>query len=101
ERVVDLVALGDDQEPRRAAIEAMDDPGAPGVLAAGGTAVERLREGPRPMTASGMHDQAGRLVDDEQVGILEGDPELDSLPGRRIDRVALARRVVGRDGDSR
>ena len=76
QRAVDLVVLGDDQQPRGVAIEPMDDPRPRRLLATGGPPLERLRERSHPVTARRMHDHAGRLVDHQQVLVLVGDAEL-------------------------
>ena len=48
------------EQPRRVAIEAMHDPGARGVVAAGGDRAQRLRERPRAVPARRVHDDARR-----------------------------------------
>ena len=75
QRAVDRVALGDDQQTRGVAVEAMDDSGPPRLLAAGRAPVQRLRERAGAVPAGGVDDDAGRLVDDEQVLVLVGDRE--------------------------
>ena len=69
------LALGDDEQTRRVPIEPVNDPCSTGVLPALGTRGERLREGARPVTPSGMHDHSRGLVDDHQMRILEDDLE--------------------------
>ena len=85
QRAMDRVVLGDDQQPGGVAIEPMDDPRPPRLLAAGGPPLERLGERPGPVTARGMHDHPGRLVDDQQVLVLVGDAEVRALV-HRCDR---------------
>ena len=72
QRRVRLLGARDDEQPGGVAVEAVDDAGALGV-AAGGAVREQLRERVLAMALGGMHDDAGRLVDDEQVLVLVGD----------------------------
>ena len=52
----------------------MDDPGAPRLLAAGAARpAKRLRQRPGRVAPGGVDDDAGRLVDDEQILVLVGD----------------------------
>ena len=86
QRAVDLVRSGDHEQPRGVAVEAVHDPGAVGLVAPGGGSRQRLRERPVPVAAGRMHDDPGRLVDDQQVLVLVGDRERHrrtSAPRRR------------------
>jgi len=86
---VGLLGPGDDKESRRVAVEAVDDarplrdvpPGDP-------SREERLHERPARVARRGMDDDPGRLVDDEQVLVLVGDPQL-ALLGLEGDVVPL------------
>jgi hypothetical protein len=66
---------GDDHQPRRVAIQAVDDAG-PLRVAAGDLAGEGVDERPARVTRTGVHDEAGRLVDHEQVLVLQHDLRL-------------------------
>ena len=74
----------------------MDDPRPPRVLAAAGATGERLRQRAVAVAARGMHDDARRLVDDDQMLVLERDGERRHRRVR-IRRDARLRRLV--DGD--
>src|SRR5665213_660178 len=50
----------------------MHDPG-PALFPTGGKRSQQLRERSLTVPAGGMHDQTGRLVDDQQVVVLVGD----------------------------
>src|SRR5262245_63560214 len=78
EALVRLLGSRNDQEPRGVAIEPVDDSG-PLLLPARGSACEPMDERPGHMPGSRVHDDACRLVDDEQVLVLVGDAELDVL----------------------
>ena len=84
-------------------------PGARGVLAAGRRPAQRLRERARAVPARRVHDDAGGLVDHEQVLVLVGRPRrarrravgrrrllglVDRRPARRRSAVALGRRAA-------
>ena len=85
ERAMDGVVLGDDQQPRGVAVKPMDDSGTPRLLAAGAAPGQRLRERAGPVTARRMDDDAGGLVDDQQVLVLVGHRE------RHVHRFDLGR----------
>ena len=70
ERAVHGIALGDHQQPRGVAVQAVHDPGAVRVITAGGAVRERLRKRPALMPARGVHDHPGRLVDHDQGVVL-------------------------------
>ncbi len=76
QRAVHVVVLGDDQQPARVAVQAMDDPRPPGLLAAAGAPGQRLRERALAMPARRVHDDARGLVDDDQMLVLQSDGEL-------------------------
>ncbi len=81
-----LRRAGDDQEPRRVPVEAMDDP-RPLRLVPAGRRVSHEAVDERAARVAGrrVDDDPGRLVDDEQVRVLVGDPQLHllGLDGRR------------------
>ncbi len=87
-RAQNRLALGRQQQAAGVAVQAVHDAAAVGVDAARG---ERLRQRAGPVAGRGMHDQAGRLVDDEQRVVLVGDVERDGRPRRR--HVAGRRRL--------
>jgi hypothetical protein len=92
---VHRVALGHDEQPRGVAVQAMDDARPPGVVAARRAPGQRLGQRALAVPARRMHDDAGRLVDDDEVLVLVGDREVGH---RRIGvgRDARLRRVVDR-----
>jgi hypothetical protein len=80
EAPVDVVRAGDDQQPRRVAVQPVDDAGPLGLVAA------RDRVGREPMDeraarvpGRGVDDDARRLVDNEQVLVLVRDSKRDVL----------------------
>ena len=81
----------------------MHDPGAPGIAAGAAVAREGLRERSVAVRPGRVHDDAGGLVDDDQLRILVSDDELRELAGRvdhrngrrrDHDRLAAAQPVV-------
>jgi hypothetical protein len=93
QRGVGLLGLRHDEQPRRVAVEAVDDAGPLRVGAAGDAAAERLRQRRPVVSAGGMRDQPGGLVDHEQVGVLVDDLEF----GRRVGRRGGLRSAVDLD----
>ena len=91
---VGLLALGDDEQPRGVAIQAMDDSRPPRLASGGAARRERLGEGRAAMGPRGMDDDAGGLLDDQQVGVLVGD-----LVGHRRGVAAGRRRRRRAHGD--
>jgi hypothetical protein len=73
QRRVDRLGAGDDQQPRRVAVEPVHDPGALGVLPTRDPPRERLRQRPAAVPARRMHDDARGLVDHDQVLVLPRD----------------------------
>ena len=71
---VGLLGARDDEQTGGVAIQAVHDPRAL-RLPAGGDAGEQLRERALAVPASGVHDEAGGLVDDEQVLVFVDDRE--------------------------
>jgi hypothetical protein len=107
ERRVRAIALGDDHRAAGVLVEPVDDAGAeraadPAEVPA--MKQQRVDQRAAGMSGRGMHDQAGRLVDGDQVGVLVqhgerqvlGD-QLDRLGGRDVDldRVAGAHPLAG------
>jgi hypothetical protein len=72
ERGVDVLRARDDQQPGGVAVEPVHDPGAPRGPAGDAAALQRLGERAGLVAARRVHDDAGRLVDDEQVLVLPG-----------------------------
>ena len=65
-----------DEEARGVAIKSMDDSRTIGIVAAGCSERHELsRERARGGTGAGMHRHARRLVDDDEVLVLVGDPD--------------------------
>ena len=79
---VRLARARDDEQPRGVAVEAVDDPRPP-LLPAARDAGQRLGERARGVPARRVHDDAGRLVDDEQVLVLVGHGEVGGGGDRR------------------
>src|SRR6266581_822598 len=75
---VRLVGARDDHQPRRVAVEAMHDPAAR-LPAAGSDSDESVHERAACMPGGGMHNESRRLVDDEQVFVLERDAQVELL----------------------
>ena len=102
ERVVGQLALGDDEQARGVLVEPVDDTRAPRPADArdgGRVGQERRGEGGARVTGAGVDDDAGRLVEDEDVRVLEHDRERrrlgDELLGggrRHVDLDPLAPR---------
>jgi len=86
---VGLLGAGDDEESGRVAVEAMDD-ARPfrGISPGNAPREERLHERSTRVARRGMNDDPGRLVDDEQVLVLVGDPQL-ALLGLKDDGLPL------------
>ena len=88
--------LGDDQQPGRILVEAVDDAGTRGVIAApkvGGVRQKGVDQRSGGMARRGMHDDACGLVDDEHRIILVDDAQrlLHRRIGRRGRGVACGR----------
>src|SRR5271169_3609345 len=81
------LGLGDDHQPAGVLVEAMDDAGPSHAADAGkaGAAMrdQRVDEGAVGVSRGGMDDEAGGLVDDEQICILKTNIERDRLSRRR------------------
>ena len=81
EPLVRLLGAGDDHEPRRVAVEAVDDPRA-ALLTACDQAGELVDERAGGATGTRMDDEARRLVDDGEMLVLPGDAHRRPVPGR-------------------
>ena len=80
----------DDEKPGRIAIEAMHDSRTIALAAGDAVCEEALDERPPSHARCRMDDDAGGLVDDEQVVVLVRDRERDLIVlERRLDRVGL------------
>ncbi len=78
-----LLRAGDDEQPGGVAVEAVDDP-RPVLVAAGGVVREQaVHERPALVPRARVDDDAGGLVDDEQVLVLPDDVEVHLLGGER------------------
>ena len=86
ERRVGRLGAGDDEQPGRVAVEPVDQPGAPWLAPGGAAVLERLGERARAVPARRVHDDARRLVDDEEVLVLPDDVEA------RLGRLLLRHR---------
>ena len=80
------------QQPGGVAVEPVHDAGALRIGPAGHAARQRLHERPVGVPVARVHDDAGRLVDHEQVLVLVGDPELRRRRRRRAARLRQRRR---------
>jgi hypothetical protein len=87
---VGLLGAGDDEQAGGVAVETMHDAGTLGVTAGGG-AGKQLGEGALTVATGRVHDEAGWLVDDQEVLVA-----VDHREGRRCRRSALRHR-----GDAR
>ena len=77
-----VLGAGDDEQAGGVAIEAVDDP-RPLVVTAGRVELEQpVDERPGRIARPRVNDEAGRLVDDEEVLVLPDDVEIHRL-GRR------------------
>ncbi len=104
QRLMRRVVLGDDEQARGVLVQPVHDarplhPANAGqTLAAMGD--QRIDERPGLVTGAGMHDEAGRLVDDDEVVVLVDDIERDILAqGLRGDRLGHVDcdRIASRD----
>ena len=73
-----------DQQPGSVAVEPVHD-SRPLRLPAGRLAEERVDERPGLSPRAGMDDEPRRLVHDQQVLVLEGDPEVERLRDESLD----------------
>ena len=77
------VVLGDDQQPRRVLVDAVDDPGprdpADPAQRSAAMVEQRIDHRPVAIARGGVDDEPGGLVDDEQMLVLIDDAELDLL----------------------
>ena len=102
QRAMDRLRARHHEQPGRVAIQAVHDPGAGGVLAAGGDRAQRLGERARAVPARRVHDDAGGLVDHEQVlvGVGHGVGRVRQVARRRLlglldgDQLAGAQEVA-------
>src|SRR5919106_2653514 len=77
---VGLLRARDDEEPRRVAVEAMDDARPLGDVPARDRVREQaVHERAAAVPRAWVDDEPGGLVDDEQVLVLVGNPELELL----------------------
>ena len=90
--LVRRVVLGDDHQPRRAAVEPVHDAGP--LLAADAAQIvdvveQRVDQRSARVAGRRMHDHAGRLVDDDEVRDPGTGWAAAALPGRRrrVDRL--------------
>ncbi len=83
------VGACDDEQSGRVAVEPVHDPGALFVAALGPRGEQPGHERPRSMPRRGVDDDAGRLVDHDEVLVFVGDRQVDLLrrdPGRLRSR---------------
>ena len=78
-----LLALGDHHQPGRVAVEPVHDVGRPAATC---SVLEQLDQGPATVARRRVHDEARRLVDDQQPVVLEHDARV------RIGRLGGGRR---------
>ncbi len=83
QRLVRAVRLGDDHDAAGVLVEAVDDArpldAADARQAVAAMVDQRVDQRAGPVAGAGMHHQPGRLVDDDQLGILVEDVERDVL----------------------
>ena len=90
-----FVGAGDDQEPGRVAVEAVDDPRPLGFLPARDRVPEEpVDERAARVASRRVDDDPGRFVDDQQVLVLEGDAQVELL---RLERRRPALRDAHRE----
>ena len=92
QRAVGLLAARHDEQPRRVLVEAMDDARARLVPAADAVLHEPVDERAVLVPGRRMHDDAGRLVDDQQPVVLVDERAvsasgLERCAGRRLRQV--------------
>jgi hypothetical protein len=88
---VRLLRPSHDEQPGRVAVEPVNDPGPLGLLAARrGMGEQPVDQGPDRVSGRRVDDEAGGLVDDEQMLVLPRDPQLHLL-GDEIARHGLGR----------
>ncbi len=75
--------LGDDQEAARVLVEAVDDPGARHAGKLRRVVQQRVQQRAVPVAAARVHDEACRLVDDEQRVVLGDDRQGDRFREKR------------------
>ncbi len=78
---VDLRRLGDQQHPRRSAVEPVDQAWTPPLLPVAGAPHQRVDQRPVAMAGRRMDDQARRLVEGEEMLVLEQHGERHLLGG--------------------
>ena len=89
-----LLRSGEHEQARGVAVEPMHDPG-PVRVAARDPAAQRIDERVRRVTGPRVHDQAGRLVDHEQMLVLPDDPRWwRRRGGRRLPDVGQLDRLA-------
>ena len=79
-----LLRARDDHQARRVAVEAVDDPGSVGVAAGDVPREQAVHERAGRVSGRGMDDEACRLVDDDEVLVLVGDPQIHRLRFERL-----------------
>jgi len=82
---VRCLGAGDDEQPRRVAVEAVDDARTVRLPSRGAVLDERLRERAPGVPRAGVYDNARRFVDDEEVLVLVRDAQVGRRRfGRRL-----------------
>ena len=100
EAPVGLVGFGDEDQAGGVAVKAVDDAGPPGIAAGGecgvgqlGVVEEGVDEGAGPVAAGGVDDEAGLLVEGDEMLIfiddVQGDVFGEGLVGGGVGRVTL------------
>ena len=99
QRGVGVLGPRDDQQPGGVAIEPMHDPRTLRIRASGGAQRQKLAgESSRPLPRSGMHDETGGLVDDDEVLVLVREPDGDGLGDQLSGDARLVRQIDLDDG---
>ena len=85
-----LKRFGDDHQAGRILVQTMHDAGPRHFLKRRFVIQQGVEQGPSPVAAAGMHNQAGRLVEHDQRFVLMHDVERDRF-GRRGKQVLVRR----------
>jgi len=88
---VRLLRAGDHHQPRRVTVEPVHDAGPVGISAGDVVLEESVHECPGCMPGCRVNDEPGRLVDDDEIVVLVGDPKIHRLRNELRRPVTLRR----------